>query len=178
MTIDLLRKFTVPGDARLGEVHLVKRYRGDLTETEAHRARAALGDEQYSHLHWDTAATNGEVLVIVPRWKLNAAADVARNLLRAEYYWAMEQMEEPSPDDKCGIRPCKRAEIDQVSEDARELIAELPEVEYMMVRRVSFYSTNRRGKLWKQAPRDVRYFRFAAGYGLVAIEGESTTRKG
>lgn len=181
MTIGLLRKFTLPGGrGHLGEVRLVKNYRGDLTETGEQRLRSALGEEEYSHLHWDTAATNGEVLVIVPRWKSKEVTGGWHTWLggRAEDRWAMDQMEDPSPDEKCGIRPCRKKEIEQVSAAARELIAELPGVEYMMVRRVSFYSTSRSGKRWMPAPQDVRYFRFAAGYGLVAIAGESTTKKG
>jgi hypothetical protein len=54
--------------------------------------------------------------------------------------------------------------------ETQALLAELPGLEFMQISKVSYFSTGKKGKQWQKAPQDVRYFRFAAGYGCLALK--------
>lgn len=169
VTLELLGKFTKPGCERLGKVLQNAFYRGDFTETGDRRLRAAMGEEAYEHLHWDAVACNGGVLVVVPRWKFGTE-DRNPLGLDAPYWWAMSAIAGDELEEGAGIRPSTAKEIAEVVSETRELLSLLPGLEFMHVAKLSFYSTNKPGKKqWREAPGDVRLFRFAAGYGLVAI---------
>jgi hypothetical protein len=170
VTLDLLKKFTKAGDATHGEVHQSWAYRGDCTETGDRRIRAAIGDEAYEHHHWDATAFNGGVIVVVPRWKFKEVRSGSSPGLPAEYYWAMKAISDPNPDEGHGVRPCTKKEIAAVVPETQALLAELPGLEYMHIKKLSFFSTGKRGKQWRKAPKDARFFRFAAGYGCVSIK--------
>ena len=168
VTLQLLSKFTKAGDPAHGEVHQTWAYRGDCSESGDRRLRAALGEEAYEHHHWDAVACNGGVIVVVPHWKFGAEKGRGPGL-RAEYYWAMQAIAAAEPEEGAGIRPCTKKEIAAVVPETQALLAELPGLEFMHISKVSFYSTGKRGKQWRKAPKGVRFFRFAAGYGCVAI---------
>jgi len=168
VTLDLLRKFTKAGDPRFGEVQQVWAYGGDFTESGDRRRKLEMGEEAYEHSNWDAVACNGGVVVVVPRWKFGDEKRGEGLGLRSEYWWAMSAIEVEMAGS--GIRPCTEEEIARVVPETRQLLAELPGLEFMQISKVSFYSTGKPGKKqWKDAPQDVRYFRFAAGYGCLAI---------
>lgn len=173
VTLELLRKFTKPGCPNFGEVQQVWAYRGDCTESGDRRTRAAIGEEAYEHEHWNAVACTGGVVVVVPRWKFREERGSGPGL-GARYWWAMSAIAETVPEDGAGIRAATAAEIAAVVPETQALLAELPGLEYRVIARTSYYSTAKPGKkLWDQAPQDVRYFRFAAGYGCVAIKAEA-----
>lgn len=168
VTLELLGKFTKSNLP--WEVKQVWEYRGDCTESGDQRLRANLGAEAYEHHHWNTVAFNGGVIVIVPRWKHKEGPGESGPGLRAEYHWAMSAITEENPDEEHGVRPSNKKEIAEVVTDTQTLLAQLPGLEYMHIKKLSFFSTAKRGKQWRKAPSDVRFFRFAGGYGAVAIK--------
>lgn len=172
VTLELLSKFTKTGDPTHGVVHQAWAYRGDCTESGDRRLKSALGEEAYEHHHWDAVACNGGVIVVVPRWKFGPETRNSPGL-PAEYYWAMKAISNPDPEEGAGIRACTKKEIAAVVPETQALLAELPGLEFMHISKVSFYSTGKHGKQWRKAPKDVRFFRFAAGYGCVAIAPEA-----
>lgn len=170
VTLELLSKFTKPGHKDFGEVMQYWNFRGDLTSSGDRRMRALLGEEAYEHLHWDAVACNGGVLVVVPRWKFSERDSRPGGSLSAPYWWAMSSIADVDPDPHCCIRRATEDEIAMVANGTQALLSELPGLEFMHIGSVSYYSTDKPGKKqWRKAPGDVRYFRFAAGYGLVAI---------
>ena len=171
VTLELLGKFTKEGCQRLGTVQQVWAYRGDCTETGDQRIKAAIGEEAYQHHHWNAVACNGGVLVVVPRWKFEEGRSRGEGIgLKAQYWWAMAAIVQDEPEEGAGVRPCTTKEIEAVALSTQKLLGELPGLEYMHVSKLSYYSTAKPGKKqWDKAPTDARYFRFAAGYGCVAI---------
>jgi hypothetical protein len=168
VTIELLEKFTKSGDPRFGKVQSVWAYRGDCTETGDRRQRATMPEEAYEHYHWDTVACNGGVLVCVPRWKSSEEGDESV-VLRAPYWWAMSEIAAAEPDPSLGVRLANAKEIADVVPETQALLSALPGLEYMRIAKVGFYTTARKGRTFDKAPQDVRFFRFAAGYGCVSI---------
>lgn len=168
VTLELLEKFTKAGDPRFGKVQSVWSYRGDCTETGDRRLRATMPEEAYEHHHWNTVACNGGVLVCVPRWKSSEERG-QRVGLDAPYWWAMSEIAAAEPDPALGVRLATAKEIADVVPETQSLLAALPGLEYMRIAQVGFYSTDRKGRQFDKAPQDVRFFRFAAGYGCVAI---------
>lgn len=171
VTLDLLRKFTKAGDPRFGEVLQQWAYRGDFTASGDRRRKLEMGDEAFGHSNWDAVACNGCMVVVVPRWKFGEEKRESGIGLRAEYWWAMSAIEVDQ--DGCGVRPCTAAEIAAVVPETQALLAELPGLVFMNISKVSFYSTGKKWKQWQKAPQDVRFFRFAAGYGCVAIAAKA-----
>ncbi len=175
VTLDLLRKFTAPGSPHFGDVLQVWSYRGDCTESGDRRTREAIGEDAYEHHHYNAEACNGGIVVCVRRWKFREgrATDSGPGLA-AEYWWAMQTAAAPEPEEGAGIRIIPPAKCGLVAL-TRELLTELPGLEYVHVSKVSFYSTRKPGhKQWKKAPSDVRFFRFAAGYGCAALPVPAT----
>lgn len=169
VTLDLLKKFTLKGDPDFGEVRALWAYRGDGTETGDRHLRSLLSEDAYEHHHWDTVACNRGVLVVVPRWKSSPERGRIPSP-GAEYWWAMKMVADKEPEAEAKIRPANTIETAFVVPETQELLAELPGLEYMHISKVSYFSTSKRGKQWKRAPQDAMFFRFAAGYGMVAIE--------
>lgn len=172
VTLELLEKFTKPGDARFGDVMRLWHYRGDLTEVGDGRLRRVVG-EAYEHWHWDTVACTGGILVVVPRWYVQGVlqGDVP---LSADYWWAMKAVGGETDWGSAQVRAATEEEISAVVPESRERLAELPGLEYMHVEKVSHQCTFKPGeRVWRSdpAPSDVRFFRFAAGYGCVRIAG-------
>lgn len=171
VSLELLRKFTKPGHEHWGEVRQHWNYRGDGTATGERRMRSLLGDEAMEHLNYDAVACTGGIMVIVPRWKFQQQDSRPGPSLPAQYYWAMSSIAEDPPEERCGIRPCTPEEIAAVVPETQELLSALPGLQFMRIAKVGFFSSDKPGKRqWMDAPQGVRYFRFAAGYGLVAIE--------
>lgn len=173
VTLDLLRKFTKPGCSSHGEVKQLWSYRGDCSEAGDRRLRASMSEEAYEHHHWDAVACNGRLVVVVPRWKFGNERFGSLGL-EASYWWAMTSIACDEQEEGAGIRVCKSKEIAAVDSASLALLKSLPGLEFMHISKVSFYCSSKPGrKQWRKAPVGVRYFRFAAGYGLVAIESET-----
>ena len=66
-----------------------------------------------------------------------------------------------------------KKEIADVVPETQELLAALPGLEYMRIAKVGYYSTGKKGRKFDKAPQDVRFFRFAAGYGCVSIKQDA-----
>jgi len=169
VSLELLSRFTKPGTGH-AEVYQMYNYRGDGTQTGDMRIKAEIGHDAYQHHHWDALACNGGVVVVVPRWKFAESRATLGPGLSAEYYWAMASLDDKAYDDpRQGIRPCTKREILDVVPETRALLDQLPGLEYMFVKFVRYNSTAKKFPQYKPAPDTVRYFRFAAGYGCVAI---------
>jgi len=169
VTLELLSKFTKAGDPRFGKVQCQYNYRGDCTETGDRRLRATMPEEAYANHNWDTVACNGGVIVCVPRWKSSEERSESFGLA-APYWWAMSEISATELDPLLGIRLATPKEIAAVVPETQELLTALPGLEYMHIAKVGFYSTSRKGRKFDKAPQGVRFFRFAAGYGCVAIK--------
>ncbi len=163
--LELLQRFTCPGHEDFRNVLRVWHYRGDLTETGDRRLEEKLGPEAYEDYHWDAMACTGELLVIVPRWKVEAEKESRGPGLKAEYYWALGEIDRGNLE----VRPCPGPI--ELSEESESLVTLLPGFEWVMAPWVYYFEySSRKGKVRKvrSAPLDMAYFRFDGGYGLAA----------
>ena len=172
VTLELLEKFTKAGDPRFEKVQCQWNYRGDFTETGDRRLRSTMSEEAYENYNWNTVACNGGVIVCVPRWKSSEEQGKSFGL-RAPYWWAMSEIAAAEPHPALGIRLATAKEIADVVPETQELLETLPGLEYMRIAKVGFYSTASKGRKFDKAPQDVRFFRFAAGYGCVSIRKDA-----
>jgi hypothetical protein len=85
----------------------------------------------------------------------------------------MSEIAAAEPDPALGIRPANKKEIADVVPETQALLSVLPGLEFMRIAKVGFYSTARKGRRFDKAPQDVRFFRFAAGYGCVSIKQDA-----
>ena len=165
---ELLARFVLPTHAILKDVIVVENYRGDFTESGDRRLRTMLG-EKYDSLHFDTVACDGRVVIYLPRFKLPGATAIrhvhAPQILTAPHHWALTQVDERSPE----VTHASAATIQRVPVEISRDLHALPELEFVDVRDVHFWvhGNGPAKKKKKPAPRDVVYFRFAGGYGVV-----------
>ena len=133
--------------------------------------RVLLGEEAYAHLHWDTIATNGRVLLCLRRHKHERAVEKRRDFsVPADWFWCFDQIEKDED-----VRLALPAEVLQVPEELRASLKILPDLEWLAIRRVNYISHGARGPVAKHrpAPDGIRFFRFAGGLGLSIAENKS-----
>jgi hypothetical protein len=164
---ELLARFTHPEHGILKDVLVMNNYRGDCTETGDRRLRAMLG-AAYDSLHYDTVASNGRVVLFLPRCKAPNAvpAPDGWRMLTAEHHWALSQVDEKHPE----VTRASAATIQRVPVEIARQLHDLPELEFVEVPRV-YYWLHAGGpakRKSKPAPDNVVYFRFLGGYGVVA----------
>lgn len=162
---DVLRKFLSSDHGVLKDILTLWNLRGDGTQTDADRMRAAIGDQAYEHYNWDTAVSNGRVLLVLPRFKHPAGVRAPFGFhFPAEWFWCFEQIEMGED-----VEPASVDAVGRVPEELRESVAVLPGVEWMTVRRVNFFNHDGRGapKRKHQAPPEgIQFFKFHGGVGL------------
>lgn len=161
---DVLRGFLHPKHDVLKDICTLWNLRGDGTESDARRLRHALGPEAYEHYNWDTAVSNGRVLILIPRFKHPEGVKPRFGFhFPAEWFWCFSQI-----DDGEDVVPASAEHIARVPEELRESLKVLPELEWMTVTRVNYFSHgNGKPKAKHQpAPDGIAFFRFKGGLGL------------
>lgn len=163
---ELVARFVQSSHPVMKDLLVIRSYRGDGTETGERRLRAMMG-AKYDSLHCDTVACNGRVVVVLPRFKAPGAVDApfSFRLLTAEHHWALSEVDEKSPE----VTHARPETVQRVPVEISQELHAFPDFEFVEVRNVNYWESGRTTKRKKKAaPKDVVYFRFTGGYGVVA----------
>lgn len=164
-----LRQFILPSHPDLKEILTINHYRGDGTETGANRLRKSMSEEEYEHLHFDTIASNGRVLIYLPRYKHPEAvpAPFGFHFPPAEWLWCFEQIEASEE-----IEPANPLLVKRVPTDVLKALQVIQNLEWLRVRRVNLihYGRGKPKHKHQKAPNNVLFFRFNQGLGAAAIQ--------
>ena len=156
---EVLREFCHPEKAQLKDISVTYTYRGDLTETEARKTRAAIGEEAYAHLHYNTIVSDGQVLLYIPRYSHPLGKKHSFSP-PASWYWTFGEIE-----DGREVTPATKREIKRVPANIQEkLSGHLEGVEFVKVRHLNIYCDGKPRK--EKPPQDVLFFRFTGGLGV------------
>lgn len=155
----ILTGFLEPKHAVLNAILAIWNVRGDLTQSGSTRDRLAMGEERFEHYNWDTAVSNGRVLLVLPRYKHPQANRPLPGFhFPAEWWWCFDQIELQQD-----IEIAPPALVMTVPEDLRASLSALPELEWIQVQRIN-YSDNKPKS--QPAPKGILFFRFKGGLGL------------
>jgi hypothetical protein len=162
----LLRGFCAAGDDTYGDIRLCNNYKGDLTQRGDDQARLRMGEEAYLERDWDTLVCNGRVLLVFSSWKCPFAKEGPVPRFQAEWYWCFDQMRK-----KRDVVPESEKRLSRLAADVRADLQRLPELEFVRVLKVHFWSHGRGKPKAKSmpAPKGLVFFNFAGGGQGVAI---------
>lgn len=168
---EVLKQFTNPEHSVCANLMAIWNLRTDGTQSDADRLKLALGEEGYEHYNWDTAVTNGSIMLLIPRFKYAEAKRPPFGFhFPAEWFWCFSQIE--LKEDAVEALP---EQIATVPTDVREQVETLPEVQWIKILRVNFFD-HVGGKVTRKhrpPPEGMMFFRFKGGLGVAVAPNNS-----
>lgn len=161
---DVLTRFLAPNHPVLKDILALWNYRGDGSQSNADRLRKVMGDEAYEHFNWDTAVSNGRVLLVLRHYKHPKAVKPPFGFsFPSEWFWCFSQIA-----DNEEIESASSQLIETVPPTILQSLAVLPELQWVRVRQVNFveHGRGRPKAKTRSAPEGVAFFRFQGGLGL------------
>lgn len=167
LSYETVINFIKPGHEVLGGILTIWNYRGDGTQRDADRTKLAMGEEAYEHYNWDTAVSNGRVLIVIPRFKHPVGKNPPMGFhFPAEWFWCFSQIE--LNEDVAPATP------EGVPLELLKSVEALPGIEWKRVLKLNFWSHGR-GKPKRKhrpAPDGLAFFKFNGGFGLTIAENK------